>query len=426
MFANSIALILAKVTTMGLGFLSWLLAARLFEPAEVGLASGAVAAMMLCTQFALLGISSAVIFLYPQHKQKPERLLNTAFSMVGLGALVTALLFLALANIAFQELKVVASIPLFALLFVVMSVLGTAGILLDQVSTAIRRGDHMFVRDLAAGLVTLSVIAVLPMLAGATSALVIFSAWVAGGVTMFLLGSVQLWRSLSRYLYRPRFERPLARQLLGVGLPNYALTLTERAPALVMPIVVTELLSPEINAYWYTVWMMAWVVFIIPIQVGINLFAEASHRPEALGKVIRHGVWSSLGLGIVAAAGLALAAPIALSLLGERYADAGAMPLRILVVTVIPLTFIQAYFATCRARRKLREAVLTGIVSGLVAVTAAAAAGIEYGLTGMASAWLAAQLATGLWSLWRLWAISRSGLAGATVEQQQAVPPHAN
>src|SRR5215207_396021 len=59
MLVNSIALILGKVATMGFGFLSWLLAARLFAPQEVGLASGAVSAMILATQIALLGVSSA-------------------------------------------------------------------------------------------------------------------------------------------------------------------------------------------------------------------------------------------------------------------------------------------------------------------------------------------------------------------------------
>src|SRR5215208_5576074 len=53
---NSLALIAAKVSTMALGFLFWLAAARLFEPSEVGVAAGLVAAMMLCTQVALLGL----------------------------------------------------------------------------------------------------------------------------------------------------------------------------------------------------------------------------------------------------------------------------------------------------------------------------------------------------------------------------------
>ena len=73
MAQNSVALILAKVATMGLGFLFWLVAARLFAPSDVGLASGAVSAMMLITQLALFGVGSAVISLYPRARRTRRR-----------------------------------------------------------------------------------------------------------------------------------------------------------------------------------------------------------------------------------------------------------------------------------------------------------------------------------------------------------------
>ena len=68
-----------------------------------------------------------------------------------------------------------------------------------------------------------------------------------------------------------------ATELSRVGLPNDLLTLTERAPGFVLPIVVTELLSPADNAHWYAAWMMAWVVFVIPIQVGRLTPRSLSH-----------------------------------------------------------------------------------------------------------------------------------------------------
>ena len=48
MLKSSLALIVGKVATMGLGFLFWLVAARTFEVSEVGLAASAVSAVMLC------------------------------------------------------------------------------------------------------------------------------------------------------------------------------------------------------------------------------------------------------------------------------------------------------------------------------------------------------------------------------------------
>jgi O-antigen/teichoic acid export membrane protein len=182
--------------------------------------------------------------------------------------------------------------------------------------------------------------------------------------------------------------------------------MTERAPGLILPIVVTELLSPEANATWYAVWMMAWVVYVIPVQVGLSLFAEAAHRPDDLGLAVRRGLGLALAIGAVGAVGAAIVGPFMLSFLGPSYAESGTTPLRILVVAVLPFAFVQAYFSACRSRQKLAEAILTGICSGLVGVGAAVLAGLTYGLSGMAVAWLLTQIVTGAWAISRLRSIS--------------------
>lgn len=411
MLVNSVALILAKVSTMGLGFVAWTLAARLFPASEVGIASAAISAIMLCTQIALLGISSAIISLFPTHAQSPSALLNTSYTILVGAALVVGGGFLILAASVFNQLHVIATIPSYAALFLIMSVLGTLGIAFDQTSTVLRRGYHVLLRGVLAGVVIVVVVTILPVVTDASGSQAIFLAWAAGAAAAFLVGCRQIWTSLEHYRYRPRVDLSIGRALLAVGLPNYALTLAERAPGPLMPILVTEVMSPVDTAHWYAVWMMAWIVLIVPIQVSINLFAEASHRPDALTSVIRHGIRSSLVLGAVAAAGVAIAAPLILSLLGGAYAATGTTPLRILALTVIPFTFLQVYFAACRASRRLREAVIVCVVSGAAGVAMALTAGVEYGLSGMAAAWLITQSVAGAWAAWRLRSLVRGAHA---------------
>ncbi|MDP8908120.1 MAG: hypothetical protein M3N47_03180, partial [Chloroflexota bacterium] len=371
------------------------------------------AAMMLCVQLALVGVGASVIALFPRQKT-PERLLDTSFSIVAVAALCAAVLFLVLSSAIFRELRIVASHPVFALSFLVVTALGALGVLLDQASTALRRGDHALARNVLSGVVTLTLMTVIPFLEAARSAVVIFSTWFAGALAACALGVRQFRRAPLSYSYRPRFDAPLGAELIRIGLPNYFLTLAERAPGPLLPIIVTELLSPADNAYWYAVWMMAWVVFIIPIQSGISLFAEVSHRPDEVSTIVRHSIRSSLALGLLAAIALAVTAEFALGLLGPAYAEAGAMPLRIVVLAVVPTTFVQAYFAACRGTQRLREAIATGVVSTTLAVAVAAAAGPAYGLPGIAIAWVLTQSAAGVWSLWRLRTISRESEENVT------------
>jgi O-antigen/teichoic acid export membrane protein len=409
---SSAGLILGKVATMGTGGLFWLLAAREFSRGQVGLAGAVVAAMMLCTQLALLGVGSAFIVHFPDHQRRPNRLLDTALSTVVLTSLVAGGIFLLLAFAFFGQLNVVVSSPLYALLFIAMTVTGTLQILFDQVSMALRRGDQVFIRAVLFGVLTFGSLGVVVLASHSASSMAIVSPWVVGGVGLCVLGLAQLWYLCNRYRYRPGFDPTIGRRLFRVGVPNHLLTLTERAPGLILPIIVTELLSKETNATWYVVWMMAWVVYIVPISVGIALFSELVHKPEAYKKAVRTGAQTALAFGATAAIGLALLASFILGLFGHAYAEDGVTPLRILVFAFLPLTCVQVYYATCRARGKLTEAIVAGTVTGAVAVGAAAIVAPNHGLTGMAIAWLSTQIAAGLWAIARVRVLSREASRG--------------
>jgi O-antigen/teichoic acid export membrane protein len=138
--------------------------------------------------------------------------------------------------------------------------------------------------------------------------------------------------------------------------------------------------------------------------VGVALFAEGSHRPATMTGATTQALRISLIFGGGGAAVLALVAVPVLGLLGPEYAAAGATPLRILLLGVIPMAFISAYYARCRARGRLGEAIATGVLGGTVAILATAVAGVDHGLSGMAVTWVAVQAVMASWAGLRLWA----------------------
>jgi len=168
--------------------------------------------------------------------------------------------------------------------------------------------------------------------------------------------------------------------------------------------VVTELLYPEATAVWYVVWMSAWVVFTAPISMGIAQFAEASRQPDAATKASGSALRASLLFGGAGALVLAALADPVLHLLGARYAEAGVMPLRLLLIGVLPLAVVSAYYAHCRASGWLAEAIAAGTVAAVAAVIVPAVVGTRYGLDGMALAWVGVQAVVAIWAGFRLWA----------------------
>lgn len=403
---SSVSLVVGKVAVMGFGFLAWVVAARLYPIDAFGLASGAVAAVTLCAQLALLGVGSAIITLLPLDRERSDRLLDVAITVLGISSLVTALAFLVFAGTVLQELRVVAAEPIYAVLFLTLAMCGTLGVLFDQASTARRQGTLVMARGVAAGVVTLAAVAFIGIGTGTTSQ-AIFAAWVAGGLVTAFGGLWTMRRVVPRYRYRPVADRAMSGTIIGVGLPNYALTLAERAPGFVLPVIVVELLSPADNAAWYAAWMMAWVVFIIPIQIGMTSFAEIARAPERTARIVRDGIRTSLALGAMAAIALAVLADPILSLLGEAYAAAAQTPLRILLIGFLPLTFILAYFSLCRARRRLREAIVLGGVDATASILVPAFVATSTGLVGMAVAWLAVQAVVAVVAVARLRRLTR-------------------
>lgn len=360
---------------------------------------------MLGTQVALLGVGSAVIKRLPAHPGEPGRLIDAAVTFVAASAAVSGAGFLVLAGSgALPELRAVASDPLYVAIFLGATISGTVAIVFDQTSTALRRGDQALLRGATFGAASIAALVLLSTL-GAEGSRAIFAPWLVAGAFVLAVGGVQLRRALPAYRARPSREVAIFGELVRTGLPNHLLTLAERAPGLLLPIFVAELLSPADNAAWYIAWMTAWVVFVVPVQVGMTAFAEAARQPGELAGVVRHGVRTSLVIGVAGAVlAAALAGPL-LSLLGETYVDQGREPLRALLLAVVPLSFTFAYYAACRATGRLRQGTATAWAIAVAGTAAAVAAGTAHGLTAMALAWVAVQYLGGAWSAWRLRAL---------------------
>ncbi|HRC08598.1 MAG TPA: lipopolysaccharide biosynthesis protein [Miltoncostaeales bacterium] len=407
MVLNSVTVIGGKLATMGLGFIFWVIAARTFSQDEVGLASGAVSAMMLCTQIAILGVGSALITHYPQHASDPRRLFENAFSLTTTASFAVGGATLVIAGLFLNNLSVIAHSVWFVVFFLAATVTGTLGILLDQTSIALGRGDQVLTRGLAFGLVSVGVLSAVAWGSSIDHAIGMFVPWVVAGAVAVAIGGWQLRRALNGYILRPRVAGPMWRDLTRVALPNWALTMTERTPGLVFPVIVTEVLSKRDNAVWYTAWMMAWVLFVVPISVGLTLFADATNNPTKLRRAVRVGLGTALGIGVAGGALIALLAPFLLQILGKRYAIDGVPVLRILCISVVPLAFTQAYFAICRSQRRLREALIIGAVSAVASIVVGGIAAATWGLNGIAIAWTITQTIIGLVCVQRIISIAR-------------------
>lgn len=398
MAINGIALSAGTMVRLGIGFLTWLVAARLYSTSQVGLAAAAISAMFLCVQVGMLGVDLALIALFPRHRRRPDLLLDTAIMMGAVLALLAGLIFVGLSAAGLHSLHVIAANPLYAALFLVLTLLAAVWWVLDQASVALRRSDKVLVRATVAAVTCLTGVAAFGALGWQTAAAILAS-WVAAAFIACLIGLVQLTRAVEHYRFRPRLAKPLVRRLLSVGLPNFAMNAADQAPGLLLPIVAAEVLSQRAAAFWYVVWMMSLSAYTIPYAFGLNLFAEAAGAPSELARHVREALSVAVALAVAATVALETLGPFVLSFLGHAYAFNGATPLRITALAAVPMVVIKVYLAVCRATGRMLEGTTVAAVTGVAAVGLCAAAANSLGLAGIAVAWLSvtltASLATG-------------------------------
>lgn len=415
MLTSALGMAGGKASAMFFGFAFWLLAARVASPDQVGLAAGATSTIMLIVLLASSGLAAATVIGVAADPDRRHELIDTALTLAAVAALVISGFALGLALWFLDELDAVARNPWFALTFVAMSILGSLGVLMDQVSMTDRRGHDVWIRNAANGVVTILPLGLVAIGLIRPSGFMLFLAWVIGSATAIVIGVGQLDRMLPGTRRRPKLASNSLRRLARSGPSNQILTTTERAPGLILPIVVTEVLSPAENAFWYATWMMSWGVAVIPLSLGTALFAEICNDPESARAKAMRAIRSSLAVGLPVAGAVVLAAPALLALLGDRYSDAGAWPLRLLVLGVVPLTFIYTYFAVARATGHIGEAIATAIVGGVAGCVGASIAGARAGLVAMAAGWILIQFITGAFAAYRLSALVRRPPAATAV-----------
>ena len=400
--ANSGALTITRVLPMVIGFGSWTLAARFFEPTSVGLAAAAVSAAALISQLSVAGHGQALVQLLPKEADGGRRL-------VVVGAVVALvsgfLLSWALAGVASTftpQLEAIVDAPREFWLFVVLGTATAVAFYYDHVAVARRRSDLAVVRSAIQSCSLLAAVFAGWLVGESGSGLAYLITGAAIGVVLSTI--VGIGQEMRRRRETSSGARGSAlRRLASTGAPNFVVTVAHRAPMFSLPFLITELLSPATNAAWYVAWMMAMAAWFVPNSVGYSLQARLA-RPNLSAVEVQVEIVGALRsatmLAVVAVAGVAAVGPVLLWIMGPVYSNA-TVALWVLCLAVLPTIFSEPWLAACRVRRRWARPIVTYVVAG-TAVLAGAYAVAQQGIGYVAVLWLVAQLVVGLVAWWSL------------------------
>jgi O-antigen/teichoic acid export membrane protein len=375
------------LVTAGLGAAFWLVAARQFSPEAVGVASAAVAAMMLLGYLATVGLGTLLMGELPRLERGHRGLLNAALLISGTIGVVLGLFFAYLSPLLSPDLEPLSDSLLAALVFAVgVSLTGLTAVL-DQALIGLLRGNLQLARNVVFSAVKLIALAAAGFLLTSPGGDWIYGTWTLGiAVSLVVLTGFYLKRDDDRL--RPRFAQLNAMRFDAATHHIYNLAI--RAPDLILPLIVVTMLSAEANANFYIAWMIASFGFMVPVSLSSVLFAVGSGDAERLSDRYRLSVALSAGAGLVINLALLFAGGPILSLFGASYEQEALLPLHILALGVFPETIKAHFLSISRVERRIPQTIPLVIGGTILEMTGAIGAGLTGSLSLVALGWLLA------------------------------------
>ncbi|HEU5230723.1 MAG TPA: hypothetical protein VFU49_23070 [Ktedonobacteraceae bacterium] len=397
MLFNTSSLATTSLVTSVLGFAYWWLAAQRFPPTAVGLASAAISAMTLIGTVCILGMGTLLIGELPRQQGKELSLISAALILVGGVAGFAGVLFAAVAPLISPNFMPLRSDPINFALFAIGVSMTAASLVFDQALVGLLRSDLQLWRN-----TLFSVTKLAALLVGATMlfyplGMAIYATWTFGNILSLalLISFVVCRRKWQGNFFQPEWS--LMRQLRATATEHHLLNMVLQAPMLMMPVLVTVLLSSTANAWFYISWMVAGIGTLVPYALTTALYATNAARPEALAHKIRMTLLLAVMLCGLISAVLLFGSQQILGLFGHTYAEQSMWSMRILALGVFPRIIKDHYVAINRIHRRMAHAIIPMLIGGLLELSMAALGSHFGGLLGLSVGYVLALCAEAIY-----------------------------
>ncbi|HEY4025499.1 MAG TPA: glycosyltransferase family 4 protein [Candidatus Dormibacteraeota bacterium] len=387
---NSGSLIATTGVTSALGAVYWWVAAHEFPAAAVGQAGALVSAMTLLGVAGTIGFSTALVPELAEGRPERAALIATALTAVAVAGLLLGVLWQAIAARVQPELGLTGGGAGPLLLFGAGAALTAVTLVLDQALVGLLRGELQLVRNtIFAAVKLLALLAVAAAPAARRDAGTIYATWTAGqAASLVALAAVAAVGNGWRAPARPRLR--LLRGLRGAALLHHGFNLALSAPAWILPLEVTVLLSPAANAYFYTAWTVAGLVFAGPIALTTVLYAVGVQPGRELARPLRLTLLLSLAWSVMAVGATALLGGAVLGFFGRAYATGGTAALVVLSLVGLPQVVKLHAVTLARIHDRLRAGIVLLLAGGALELGLVAAGAARDGVAGAATGWLIA------------------------------------
>jgi O-antigen/teichoic acid export membrane protein len=384
---TAIALVASSSISGLLGLLFWAVAAHMYRPVAVGLASAEIAAMILLANLSQLSLTNVFPRFLPTAGSRTRKVLLASYASVVTLALVASIGFVVLGfGRGYLGESTLAGIG-----FVASVVCWSVFAIQDGALTGLHGAVWVPVENISFSIVKIGLLAPLVGLASGSG---IFIAWMLPVAAASIAVSYYLFARLApRQIAASEgghsLPRPLALATFVVG--EYVGSVAQTAVSMLLPLVVVARLGARANAFFFTSWMIVVSVDQVLANIATSFIVESATEPIGTrayaGRTLKFGVLIVAPLSLLFAVG----APYVLRLFGPAYAANASTLLRLIGLAMPLRAVVVLYLAFARLARRVRRIVVVQLLNSIGVLGLGMTLLGHYGITGIGIAYLLTQ-----------------------------------
>ena len=374
---NSFYMIFSSISNSGLGFLFWMLAAKLYSPEDVGIATALISFVGLLMLLSRFGLDFSLIRFFPTNNK--SKIFSTYLNVTTLFVIIFSIIFIRGIEVFSPELKLLNS-PLNALIFLVISIVNSMLMMTGMSFVATRRSDYYFFQNV---LLASRILFLIPLMR--YRAIGIFASVGLSFIIAFLFA----W-NLLKYCgicFTATIDRDILYKTLSFSTGNYLAGLFISGPSMILPIMVLNIVGEEQAAYYYIAYSIAGILFTIPNSISTSLFVEGSHG-EALKKSVIRSLTSIFSIMVPFIVIIYISGELILKIFGTDYAAEGLNVLRIMVIASSFVGINYVFFAIKRIQKETKGLIIHTGFNFVLLIGFSYFYLLKYGLAGVGYAWL--------------------------------------
>jgi O-antigen/teichoic acid export membrane protein len=363
---DSAALFSSNLVNGVLGFIFWIVAARIYPEQTVGTASALMSAMYLIGNLSRLGLDYTLVIELPKETRPGLRSGMSTMSLlvVAIVGALLAFLFAVQNSFAVNATAILSQNAAIVFGFMVCCSLWGIGLVSEQILLLNHLGHYIVYKNMIFSVAKIAALVLLLPFTGREFGVL---ASIAVGI---VLGMVTIWKALtSDMAWQPELLQEsvlrLTSSLAAPALKNFISATVVGLPNWLLPLIVVDRLGTGAAAHFYASWMIFIVVNNGPAALGNSLLVEGARRGNASFSLLCKAYKYMLIFVIPAIVFLLIGPQYILRVFGAAYTDDGSQLLRYLALAVIPYGFIHINFMKLRGDGRLGILIILSVLLSL-------------------------------------------------------------